>query len=88
MKSFIKYTLVVLFLIHSSFASDLKMPKELKKAYDKNTRSFEGKPGINYWQNFSEYNIKTDIDPKTRLLTGNEQIFTLIIVPIHLKALC
>lgn len=87
MKSFIKYTLVVLFLIPSSFASDLKMPKELKKAYDKNTRSFEGKPGINYWQNFSEYNIKTDIDPKTRLLTGNEQIVYFNNSPDTLKSI-
>lgn len=87
MKSFIIYALVVLFLIPSSFASDLKMPKELKKAYDKNTRSFEGKPGVNYWQNFSEYNIKTDIDPKTRLLTGNEQIVYFNNSPDTLKSI-
>ena len=74
MKSFITSSLLVLLLLSISFASDLKMPKELKKAYDKMTRSSDGKPGVNYWQNFSEYNIKAEIEPKTRLLTGSEQI--------------
>lgn len=74
MKSFITSALIVLLLLSISFASDLKMPKEIKKAYTNQTRSYDGKPGINYWQNFSEYNIKAEIDPKTRLLTGSEQI--------------
>ena len=74
MKSFITSALVILSFLPISFASDLKMPKEIKKAYTNQTRSFDGKPGTNYWQNFSEYNIKAEIEPKTRLLTGSEKI--------------
>lgn len=44
------------------------------KAYEKGTRSFDGKPGENYWQNSSDYKIKVQIDPKTRTLTGSETI--------------
>lgn len=74
MKSFITSTLIILFFFSINFASDLKTPKEIKKAYANQTRSYDGKPGINYWQNFSEYNIKAQIDPKSRLLSGSEQI--------------
>lgn len=74
MKSFITAPLIILFFLPVSFASDLKMPKEIKKAYTNKTRSYNGKPGSNYWQNFSEYNIKAKIEPKTRLLTGSEKI--------------
>lgn len=56
------------------FGSGLKMPKEIKKAYINQTRSYDGKPGINYWQNFADYNIKASIEPKTRLLSGTEKI--------------
>ena len=74
MKSFITSSLLFVLILSFSFASDLKMPKEIKKAYTNNTRSYDGKPGINYWQNFSEYNIKAEVEPVTRLLKGSEQI--------------
>lgn len=74
MKSFITTSLIILLSLPTNFASDLKMPKELKKAYTNQTRSFDGNPGENYWQNFSEYNIKARIDPEKRLLTGSERI--------------
>ena len=75
MKSNIIVSLILSISLILSFASDLKMPKELKKAYSNQTRTYDGKPGSNYWQNFSEYNIKTEIEPKTRLLRGSEKIF-------------
>ncbi|MCU0342496.1 MAG: M1 family metallopeptidase [Ignavibacterium sp.] len=74
MKSIITSTLILVFTLSFTFGSDLKKPKELKKAYTNQTRSYDGKPGLNYWQNFSEYNIKAEIDPKTRLLAGSENI--------------
>lgn len=74
MKPFIAFALIFFLFLTKSFASDLKMPKEIKKAYTNQTRSYNGKPGINYWQNFSDYNIKAEIDPQTRLLTGSEKI--------------
>jgi hypothetical protein len=67
-------SLIFVFALSVAFASDLKKPKEINKAYTNQTRSYDGKPGINYWQNFSEYKIKAEIDPKTRLLSGSEKI--------------
>jgi hypothetical protein len=74
MKSFIISSLIFVFTLSTSFGSDLKKPKEINKAYTNQTRSYDGKPGINYWQNFSDYNIKAEIEPKGRLLTGSEKI--------------
>ena len=74
MKSFITTLFILTFSCITVFSSDLKIPKELKKAYTNQTRSSDGKPGINYWQNYSEYNIKAEIEPKSRLLTGSEKI--------------
>lgn len=74
MKSFFYSLLTIVLIAQICFSSDLKMPKEVKKTYINQTRSYDGKPGINYWQNYSEYNIKAEIDPKTRLLTGSEKI--------------
>ncbi len=50
------------------------IPLNIKPAYEKNTRSMDGKPGVNYWQNRSEYNIKVNFDPAAKLLEGSEQI--------------
>ncbi|MBK7856734.1 MAG: hypothetical protein IPJ79_19195 [Bacteroidetes bacterium] len=30
--------------------------------------------GKNFWQNTADYNLKIKIDPKTRLLTGSEDV--------------
>jgi hypothetical protein len=60
--------LVITFQIFASSGSDYYMPKEYKNAYKNQTRSFDGKPGPNYWQNFSEYDIKAEIIPSSKML--------------------
>ena len=50
------------------------IPLNIKNAYKKNTRSYDGKPGENYWQNRSEYKINIKLDPRTKVLEGTEQI--------------
>jgi hypothetical protein len=52
----------------------LPVPTNIKSAYDKGTRSVNGKPGKNYWQNSADYDIKINFDPVTRLITGTEEI--------------
>ncbi len=54
---------------HSAFT-----PKEFNAAVLKGTRSVDGKPGINYWQNFAEYNLKASLDPVKKLLKGSGKI--------------
>jgi len=87
MKLYITPALIFVLAFSVSFGSNLKKPKEIKKAYTNQTRSYDGKPGINYWQNFSEYNIKAEIDPKTRLLTGREKIVYFNNSPDTLKSI-
>jgi hypothetical protein len=53
----------------------LYIPKNVQKAISKGTRTTDGKPGINYWQNGADYSIKIDFDPGTGLVAGKEKIF-------------
>ena len=55
-------------------SKELFMPKELKKAYENGTRSFEGKPGKNYFQNKTDYAISAEFFPETRTIEGIETI--------------
>src|SRR5438876_8454302 len=58
----------------NSIAQQLPVPVNIKAAYDKGTRSLDGKPGKNYWQNTANYDLKINFDPATRLLNGSEEI--------------
>ncbi|HZW38381.1 MAG TPA: M1 family metallopeptidase [Ignavibacteriaceae bacterium] len=72
-----KTLLSVLLLIsvyNLSIAQELYTSKEFKTSYNKNTRSLDGKPGKNYWQNSADYKIKAEFNPETRLLKGEETI--------------
>lgn len=53
---------------------ELYRPREYKQAYANNTRSYEGNPGKNYFQNKTDYSIKAEFFPDTKLLIGNEVI--------------
>ena len=53
---------------------ELFIPKAILSAYQKKTRSYDGRPGINYWQNTANYKIKAQIFPSKRLLMGDETI--------------
>ncbi|WP_415837307.1 M1 family metallopeptidase [Pontibacter korlensis] len=50
------------------------MPRNIEQAYAKGTRSADGRPGKNYWQNAADYNIKVSYNPDTRLLSGTVDI--------------
>ncbi len=54
--------------------SSLFLPRNLEKAYRNGTRSHDGKPGPNYWQNRASYVIQASLEPKTRLLSGEETV--------------
>lgn len=54
--------------------SSLPIPLNIQKAIEKGTRTLDGKPGPNYWQNKSDYTIKVEIDPPTRKISGEEKI--------------
>ncbi|UII27367.1 M1 family metallopeptidase [Fulvivirga maritima] len=71
----IKIITGVLFLMTlSGFSQSLYQPRDLKEAYQNNTRDTNGKPGINYWQNRGVYNIDIRVTPPQRTVFGSENI--------------
>ena len=63
-----------LYFVSSINAQQLYIPRNIQKAFDDGTRSMDGKPGKNYWQNFADYDLKIKFNPKTRLVEGTEEI--------------
>ena len=63
-----------IFLAQNSFAQELYMPRNIKEAYAKGTRSMDGKPGKNYWQNHGKYTIALQVNASTKIVSGTETI--------------
>jgi hypothetical protein len=59
---------------HLASAQELYMPRNIKAAYAKGTRSMSGKPGSNYWQNHGKYNMDIKVDAETKVVSGKEEI--------------
>jgi hypothetical protein len=59
-----------LLLFISSFSQQLFIPKNIQAAYQKGTRSADGKPGKNYWQNTASYQLNVNFAPETRMIAG------------------
>jgi len=55
-------------------AQPLYMPRDVQGAFNKGTRSPDGRPGRNYWQNRGRYNITVTAMPPDRNIRGTEQI--------------
>ena len=73
----IKFLLPFLTILAFSIAAkaqNLYMPRDVKQAYKKETRSMDGKPGKNYWQNHAVYNITITAMPPDRNIKGTETI--------------
>lgn len=47
------------------------MPIEIAKAYENGTRSYDGKPGPNYWHNTVDYKIDVTILPEEKMINGH-----------------
>jgi hypothetical protein len=58
-------------MLHSSTdAQTIPVPRNILQAIQKGTRSVDGKPGKNYWQNRADYSLHTNFNPVTRLVAG------------------
>ncbi len=62
------------FAIKTNAQTTLPIPRNLKEAYQKGTRSTDGKPGKSYWQNTANYNLNVSFSPQTRVVQGSEKI--------------
>ena len=63
-----------LFVTISFAQKESYVPLNIKQAYERGTRSYDGKPGPKYWQNRSQYNIVVNFDPRTKILKGSENV--------------
>jgi hypothetical protein len=74
MKKYFAAFIFVALSIAASSQDELYMPLNVRQAFEKKTRSMDGKPGPDYWQNTGDYALKISFDPKSRLLKGTETI--------------
>ena len=65
---------LVLFISTTCFSQQLFIPKNISATYQKGTRTMDGKPGKNYWQNTASYQLNISFAPATRLLAGTVDI--------------
>ncbi|HVZ25279.1 MAG TPA: M1 family metallopeptidase [Sediminibacterium sp.] len=61
-------------LITALQAQSLYMPRDVKAAFAKGTRSMDGRPGAHYWQNHGRYTIDVTANPPDRVVKGMETI--------------
>lgn len=78
---------VLALLSFSVFSQELYIPRNIQQAYEKGTRSKDGKPGNNYWQNRGEYAIKFEVNPPERTVKGSAEIIYANNSPDTLKKL-
>jgi hypothetical protein len=52
----------------------LPIPENIQTTYTKGTRTADGKPGKNYWQNTADYDIDVELNPTSRLVKGSVSI--------------
>jgi hypothetical protein len=65
---------LIAFAATSSAQETLYMPRDISTAYKKGSRSMDGRPGSNYWQNRGRYNITITAMPPDRNIRGSETI--------------
>src|SRR4051812_38042121 len=73
MKMCFAYLFCIFFCSHV-YSQSLPVARNYQYAYDRQTRSANGKPGPKYWQNTAVYNIDVSFVPSTRIITGKEEI--------------
>ncbi|GGH04017.1 M1 family metallopeptidase [Pedobacter zeae] len=74
MKSIKIFGLLLCGAFYADAQTILPVAPEFQKAYQKETRNTNGKPGKNYWQNSSKYDLNVDFNPVSRLLKGKVQV--------------
>ena len=68
------FTAIILIGFLYAQSQDLYLPRNIKEAYKKETRSANGRPGNKYWQNYGRYNISISAAPPDRTIWGSEDI--------------
>ncbi|HEY9001303.1 MAG TPA: M1 family metallopeptidase [Mucilaginibacter sp.] len=67
--------IIIIFCATAAFSqTTLPVPTNIQATYNKGTRTINGAPGKNYWQNRADYNLTINFTPNTRVLTGVDEI--------------
>jgi hypothetical protein len=70
--------LTICLLINVTFSlfaqNSLPIPRNIRVAYEKGSRTENGIPGPNYWQNSADYDLKMSFNPSSRILNGIESL--------------
>ena len=51
-----------------------EIPNAFYGAYSEGTRTFSGKPGSNYWQQYASYDMDVTLDPENKTVSGSSTI--------------
>ncbi|WP_158798398.1 M1 family metallopeptidase [Pedobacter sp. L105] len=73
-KNLFRILTLISFVSLTASAQELYMPRNIKKAYENGTRSLDGKPGKNYWQNKGKYDMTLTVTPADKMVNGTETI--------------
>ncbi len=70
------FSVILVFFMSGNYvqAQQLYMPRNITNAFINGTRSMDGNPGKNYWQNEGKYNINVTVTPETKIVSGDEKI--------------
>ena len=71
------FSTIILLMVFSNLSAqngNVYLPLDIKPLYENDTRSMDGKPGPNYWQNHSNYKIEVEVVPEKRLIKGIAKI--------------
>lgn len=59
---------------HRAIRRDIPLTEAIQGAWDAGTRSASGRPGVNYWQLETDFEIHVRLDPSSSTLFGTETI--------------
>ena len=63
-------TVVFFFAAGLIYSQNYYIPLNVQAAYEAGTRSKDGNPGPDYWQNKAKYDIEVELDTKKDMITG------------------
>jgi hypothetical protein len=67
--------LILILLTQNVFPqNELRIPENIKPAFENGTRTYNGSPGANYWINKSDYKIVAEVNPQTKIINGSAEI--------------
>jgi hypothetical protein len=69
------------------FPNPIEIPDAFLDAIQRGTRSVDGKPGDEYWQNYASYRLTAEIDPETHTLYGTASVTYFNNSPYELEAI-